>query len=56
MDVNGTWIKGDYIDELVNNWDSPIKDNSQVRMISENILKNAKTLVWVQSFSNVLWI
>ena len=34
MDVNGTWIRGDYIDELVNNWDSPIKDNSQVKIIS----------------------
>ena len=30
MDTNGNWIRGDYIDELVNNWDSPIKDNSQV--------------------------
>merc|ERR1711971_66652 len=35
MDVNGTWIRGDYIDELVNNWDSPIKDNSQVMEATE---------------------
>ena len=29
-DGNGNWVRGRYVDDLVNNWDSPIKDSSQV--------------------------
>ena len=29
-DGNGNWVRGHYVDDLVNNWDSPIKDSSQV--------------------------
>ena len=29
-DGNGNWVRGAYVDDLVNNWDSPIKDSSQV--------------------------
>ena len=29
-DGNGNWVRGSYVDDLVNNWDSPIKDSSQV--------------------------
>ena len=29
-DPNGHWVRGAYVDHLVNNWDSPIKDSSQV--------------------------
>merc|ERR1712051_946604 len=47
MDVNGTWIRGDYIDELVNNWDSPIKDNSQVKIISNSLFfPGTKPMSW----------
>lgn len=31
-DFNGNWVRGHYVDHLVNNWDSPIKDSSQVNM------------------------
>ena len=29
-DFNGNWVRGHYVDHLVNNWDSPVKDSSQV--------------------------
>merc|ERR1712142_151810 len=29
-DNNGNWVRGHYVDHLVNNWDSPIKHSSQV--------------------------
>ena len=29
-DNSGNWVRGSYVDDLVNNWDSPIKDSSQV--------------------------
>ena len=32
-DGNGNWVRGHYVDHLVNNWDSPIRDSSQVRRV-----------------------
>ena len=29
-DPNGNWVRGAYVDHLVNDWDSPIKDSSEV--------------------------
>ena len=29
-DGNGNWVRGHYVDHLVNNWDTPIRDSSQV--------------------------
>ena len=31
-DGNGNWVRGHYVDHLVNNWDTPIRDSSQVNM------------------------
>ena len=32
-DGNGNWVRGHYVDHLVNNWDSPIRDSSQVSRV-----------------------
>ena len=32
-DGNGNWVRGHYVDHLVNNWDSPIRDSSQVSWV-----------------------
>ena len=32
-DGNGNWVRGHYVDHLVNNWDSPIRDSSQVCVV-----------------------
>ena len=37
-DGNGNWVRGSYVDDLVNNWDSPIKDSSQVSFYSKLVL------------------
>ena len=37
-DGNGNWVRGSYVDDLVNNWDSPIKDSSQVNFYSKLVL------------------
>ena len=29
-DTSGNWVRGSYVDHLVNDWDSPIKDSTQV--------------------------
>jgi len=34
-DFNGNWVRGHYVDHLVNNWDSPVKDSSQVLEATE---------------------
>ena len=35
-DLDGNWVRGSYVDHLVNNWDSPIKDSSQVSFKQTN--------------------
>ena len=30
-DGNGNWVRGSYVDDLVNNWDSPVWNSDQVR-------------------------
>ena len=30
-DGNGNWVRGHYVDDLVNNWDSPVWNSDQVR-------------------------
>ena len=30
-DMSGNWVRGSYVDHLVNDWDSPIKDSTQVK-------------------------
>ena len=32
---NNGWVRGAYVDDLVNNWDSPIRDSSQVMEATE---------------------
>ena len=49
-DGNGNWVRGSYVDDLVNNWDSPIKDSSQVSL--ENIL----TLMKLRLLHNTLYL
>ena len=39
-DGNGNWVRGHYVDHLVNNWDSPIRDSSQVRRVMIIFNKN----------------
>ena len=39
-DGNGNWVRGHYVDHLVNNWDSPIRDSSQVRRVMIILNKN----------------
>ena len=29
-DFNGNWVRGHYVDDLVNNWDSPVWNSDQV--------------------------
>ena len=33
-DGNGNWVRGSYVDDLVNNWDSPVWNSDQVRKYS----------------------
>lgn len=35
-DGNGNWVRGHYVDHLVNNWDSPIRDSSQVSRVKSS--------------------
>ena len=39
-DGNGNWVRGHYVDHLVNNWDSPIRDSSQARRVMIILIKN----------------
>ena len=46
--MSGNWVRGSYVDHLVNDWDSPIKDSTQVNIhflfICTTNLKN----IWFQ--------
>ena len=37
-DNAGNWVRGAYVDDLVNNWDSPIKHSSEVSQLIERSL------------------
>ena len=49
-DGNGNWVRGSYVDDLVNNWDSPIKDSSQVNFYSKLVLHKDD----MTDFANIL--
>ena len=46
---NNGWVRGAYVDDLVNNWDSPIRDSSQVMEATEvyrKVLANYTTFLF----------
>ena len=46
---NNGWVRGAYVDDLVNNWESPIRDSSQVMEATEvyrKVLANYTTFLF----------